>query len=140
MKEEDNLFVITPHQLNLNDIYSLVDSPSNGAIVVMSGMVRNNTKGKGVLCLDYEAYTPMALAFFRQISRECKQKFTIDWVAIHHRIGRLTIGEVSVLVAVSAAHRRDAFAGCQYSIDRVKQEAPIWKKENWLEGGSTWVD
>lgn len=140
MKEEDRLFVITDHQLSLTEIYNLVDSPSNGAIVVMSGMVRNMTRGREVLFLNYEAYTSMALAFFQQISRECKQKFTIDRVAIHHRIGRLRIGEISVLVAVSAAHRQDAFQGCQYTIDRVKQKAPIWKQEYWAEGGSTWVD
>lgn len=121
--------MVTSDQLVLSNIYDLVDDGGNGAIVIMSGMVRNHNGGKAVAYLDYEAYIPMALVVFEQISRDCKQSFAIDRVAIHHRIGRLTIGEISVLVAVSAPHRLDAFRGCQYTIDRLKNEAPIWKRE-----------
>jgi len=126
--------------LFLTDIYAQVDDPSNGAVVVMSGTVRNQTDGKAVICLEYQAYEPMALQVFYQIAADIRQKWSdVNRIVIYHRIGRLQIGEISVLVAVGCPHRAEAFVACQYAIDRLKHQAPIWKKEHWQDGSSTWV-
>jgi molybdopterin synthase catalytic subunit len=106
----------------------------------MSGMVRNNTDGKAVVALEYQAYEPMALNIFQQIADEIHQTWTdVTHVVIHHRVGKLQIGEVSVLVAVGCPHRTEAFAACQYAIDTLKHNAPIWKKEHWADGSTSWV-
>jgi len=126
--------------LALETAYALADDPANGAIVVMSGMVRNNTDGKAVVALEYQAYEPMAIRVFQQIAAEMRQTWTaVTHVVIHHRIGRLTIGEISVLVAVGCPHRSEAFAASQFAIDTLKHTAPIWKKEHWADGSSGWV-
>jgi molybdopterin synthase catalytic subunit len=133
-------FRISFAPLSLEDIYNLVDAPSNGAIVVMSGTVRNQTDGKPVVFLEYQAYEPMALEIFRQIAAEIRQQWPgTHRVAIHHRIGRLQIGEISVLVAIGYPHRGEAFEACRYAIDTLKHTAPIWKKEYWTDGSSNWV-
>jgi molybdopterin synthase catalytic subunit len=108
----------------------LADSPANGAIVVMSGMVRNQTDGRPVVALEYQAYEPMALQVFKQIAAQIRQVWPdVNRVVIHHRTGRLSVGEISVLIAVGCPHRSEAFAACQLAIDTLKQNAPIWKKE-----------
>jgi molybdopterin synthase catalytic subunit len=133
-------FAITFAPLSLDEVYALADDPSNGAIVVMSGMVRNQTDGKPVVALEYQAYEPMAMQIFRQIAAEIRQQWTdVNRVAIHHRVGKLRIGEISVLVAVGCPHRSEAFAACRYAIDTLKHNAPIWKKEHWEDGSSSWV-
>jgi molybdopterin synthase catalytic subunit len=107
---------------------------------VMSGTVRNQTDGMPVVSLEYQAYEPMALRVFEQIAAEIRQLWTdVNRVVIHHRIGRLRVGEISVLVAVGCPHRSEAFAACRYAIDTLKHNAPIWKKEHWQDGSSTWV-
>lgn len=117
-----------------------MDDSANGAIVVMSGMVRDNTEGKGVVALEYQAYEPMALEIFRQIAAQIRQTWTdVTRVAIHHRTGKLHVGEISVLVAVGCPHRSEAFAACQFAIDTLKHNAPIWKKEHWQDGSTSWV-
>jgi molybdopterin synthase catalytic subunit len=127
--------------LSLDEIYRQVDDPANGAIVVMSGMVRNNTEGKAVKYLEYQAYEPLALKVFTQIAREIRSQWAgITHVAILHRVGKLKIGEISVLVAVGAPHRGEAFGACQYAIDTLKHQAPIWKKEHWQDGATSWVN
>ncbi|MEB3355293.1 MAG: molybdenum cofactor biosynthesis protein MoaE [Synechococcales bacterium] len=126
--------------LSLTEVYDLADDPANGAVVVMSGMVRNQTDGKPVVALDYQAYEPMALQVFRQIAAEIRKQWPdVTHVVIHHRTGKLQIGEISVLVAVGCPHRSEAFAACQYAIDTLKHQAPIWKKEIWANGSSSWV-
>ena len=136
---KDN-FRISFAPLSLEDVYSLAEDPGNGAIVVMSGTVRNQTDGKPVTYLEYQAYQPMAVEIFRQIAREIRTLWTdTKRVVIHHRIGKLQLGEISVLVAVGCPHRGEAFAACQYAIDTLKHNAPIWKKEYWSDGSSTWV-
>jgi molybdopterin synthase catalytic subunit len=133
-------FRISFAPLSLDEVYSLADDPANGAIVVMSGTVRQQTDGKPVLYLEYQAYEPMALTIFRQIAAEIRQRWTdTNRVVIHHRIGKLEIGEISVLVAVGCPHRAEAFEACRYAIDTLKHNAPIWKKEFWADGSSTWV-
>lgn len=133
-------FVITYAALSLQEVYELADDPANGAVVVMSGMVRNNTDGQSVVALEYQAYEPMAIKIFQQIAQEIRQRWSdATHVVIHHRVGRLTIGEISVLVAIGCPHRTEAFAACQYAIDTLKHNAPIWKKEHWADGSSSWV-
>ncbi|QYX31992.1 molybdenum cofactor biosynthesis protein MoaE [Sphaerospermopsis torques-reginae] len=138
-KAEDS-FGITLAPLLLEEIYTKADNPANGAVVVMSGMVRNQTDGKAVVALEYQAYEPMALQVFYQIAADIRSQWPdVNRVVIYHRIGRLKIGEISVLVAVGSPHRREAFAACQYAIDTLKHNAPIWKKEHWQDGSSSWV-
>lgn len=141
LKQQSNdNFAITLAPLSLVDVYSLADDPANGAVIVMSGTVRNQTHGRPVVCLEYQAYQPMALNIFATIAQEIRQKWSsVNRVVIHHRMGRLQIGEISVLVAIGSPHRSEAFAACQYAIDTLKHNAPIWKKEHWADGESTWV-
>lgn len=138
--ESQDSFAITLAPLALEEVYDLADDPRNGAIVVMSGMVRNQTGGRPVESLEYQAYQPMALKVFEQIATEIRQKWVdVSRVVIHHRVGHLRVGEISVLVAVGCPHRREAFEACQYGIDTLKHTAPIWKKEHWSDGSSSWV-
>jgi molybdopterin synthase catalytic subunit len=133
-------WAITFAPLSLEEVYALADDPSNGAVVVMSGMVRDRTDGKPVVALEYQAYEPMALQIFQQIAAEIRRRWQdVNRVVIHHRIGRLSIGEISVLVAVGCPHRGEAFEACRYAIDTLKHNAPIWKKEHWADGSSSWV-
>ena len=133
-------FAITLAPLDIQEIYQLASEPEYGAVVVMSGTVRNQTDGKPVIYLEYQAYEPMAMVIFRQIADEIKQKWAdANKVVIHHRIGKLKIGDISVLVAVGCPHRAEAFEACRYAIDTLKHNAPIWKKEYWSDGSSNWV-
>jgi molybdopterin synthase catalytic subunit len=137
-------FAVTFAPLSLEEVYTLADDSANGAIVVMSGMVRNQTDGKPVVALEYQAYEPMALRVFKQIAADIRESWTdVTRVVIHHRTGRLQVGEISVLVAVGCPHRSEAFAACKYAIDTLKHNAPIWKKEWYGEQNgrlsSSWV-
>jgi molybdopterin synthase catalytic subunit len=106
----------------------------------MSGTVRNQTQGKPVVSLEYQAYEPMALTIFRSIAAEIRQRWQgTNKIVIHHRIGHLLIGEISVLVAVGCPHRAEAFEACRYAIDTLKHNAPIWKKEHYQDGSSSWI-
>lgn len=126
--------------LCLTEVYQLADDGGNGAIVLMSGTVRNQTEGKPVLFLEYQAYEPMAMLVFQQIAQDIRHRWTdTNRIVIHHRTGRLQIGQISVLVAVGCPHRGEAFAACRYAIDTLKHNAPIWKKEHWADGSSNWV-
>jgi molybdopterin synthase catalytic subunit len=136
---QDSL-AITFAPLSLDRVYRLADDRANGAVVVMSGTVRDSTDGKPVIYLEYQAYEPMAIVVFRQIACAIRQKWTdTNRIVIHHRIGKLELGEISVLVAVGCPHRGEAFAACRHAIDTLKHNAPIWKKEYWQDGSSNWV-
>ncbi|MBE9049451.1 molybdenum cofactor biosynthesis protein MoaE [Nostocales cyanobacterium LEGE 11386] len=138
-KAEDS-FAITFAPLSLEEIYAKTNDPANGAVVVMSGMVRNQTDGQPVVSLEYQAYETMALRVFYQIAADIRSSWSdVNRVVIYHRIGRLSVGEISVLVAVGCPHRSEAFAACRYAIDTLKHNAPIWKKEHWADGSSSWV-
>lgn len=113
--------------------------PEDGAVVVFEGIVRNHSRGRKALYLEYEAYEPMALDSMREIRAEARRKFPVDQVVIVHRVGRLEIGETSVAIIVTAAHRAAAFDACRYAIDELKQRVPIWKKE-YFEDGSAWAE
>ncbi len=140
----DDRYAIGFAPLSLDEVYQLADDPANGAVVVMSGTVRNSTDGQAVAYLEYQAYEPMAVRIFAQIGWEIRQQWPdANRVVIHHRVGKLKIGEISVLVAVGCPHRGEAFAACKYAIDTLKHQAPIWKKEWYGEVtgklSSTWV-
>ncbi len=131
---------ITYAPLDLAQVYQLADHAQNGAVVLMSGTVRNQTNGEPVKYLEYQAYEPMAINIFQQISDRIFQQWQkTNRVVIHHRLGKLMIGEISVLVAVGCPHRGDAFSACRYGIDTLKHNAPIWKKEHFDNGVSSWV-
>ncbi len=133
-------FAIAFSPLSIDRAYELADDGANGAIVLFSGMVRNQTDGQPVVALEYQAYEPMAAQVFKQIAAEIRTRWPdITHVIIHHRTGKLTIGEISVLVAIGSPHRSEAFAACQYAIDTLKHNAPIWKKEHWKDGSTSWV-
>lgn len=110
----------------------------DGAAVVFAGVVRNNSRGQSTLYLEYEAYEPMALAQMRRLAAQARSNFAIDRMAVVHRLGRLEIGEISVAIVVTSAHRGPAFDACRWAIDRLKKMVPIWKKE-YFAGGAVWV-
>ncbi len=129
---------VTQEQIRLESVFDRVRRDGCGAVVSFVGTVRDNSEGKRVLYLEYDAYPEMAKKKLADIAREIKDKWHIGDVAITHRLGRIEIGEIAVAVAVSSAHRRQAFAACQYAIDRIKEVVPIWKKE-FYEEGSAWI-
>ncbi len=129
---------ITNKPINIDDIIKSVASQNAGAIDVFIGTVRNNTKGKAVVKLDFEAYEPMAISELQKIVNTAKQKWAIEKVAVVHRVGLLALGEVPVVIAVSTPHRKDAFDACQFIIDTLKETVPIWKKEI-FDDGAVWV-
>ena len=137
-------FAIGFAPLSLDEVYRQADDAGNGAVVLMSGTVRDRTDGRSVDYLEYQAYEPMAIRVFAAIGWEIRDRWSdANRVVIHHRVGKLKIGEISVLVAVGCPHRGEAFAACQYAIDTLKHQAPIWKKEWFNEANgqrsSTWV-
>lgn len=111
----------------------------DGAVLVFEGVVRNQTRGRKTLYLDYEAYEQMALQQMEELAAQALQQFQIRDLAIVHRLGRLEIGETSVLIAVASAHRGAAFDACRWLIDTLKRTVPIWKKEH-FEDGAVWAD
>jgi MoaE-MoaD fusion protein len=115
-----------------------VGNPAAGAIVTFAGTTRRDNAGRKVTRLEYEAYEPMALSEMRKLAREAGQRWPIVRIAMTHRIGAVEIGETSVAIAVSAAHRGAAFDACRFAIDRLKETVPIWKKE-YFEGGEIWI-
>jgi len=111
----------------------------NGAIATFLGFVRGQNLGRRVERLEYEAYAPLALRAFERIAGEIGERWPSVRIALHHRTGRLDLGEASVAIAAGSPHRADAFAACRYAIERVKQIAPIWKHE-YFEGGDVWIE
>ncbi len=129
---------IKQEPLSLNDCMTFVQEESVGGIVHFVGTVRNQTQGKKVLRLEFESYIPMAKKEMKKIAEEILKKWDIKKIAIHHRIGVLEVGEIPVIITVSAAHRKEAFEACQFAIDTLKKTVPIWKKEI-FENGEIWV-
>ena len=132
------MFEIVDHPIDERAVVTAVEWPGAGAVVTFAGVVRDNSKGKRVLYLEYEAYPEMAVKQMRVIADEMRARWGLERVAMAHRTGRLEIGEASVFIAVAAPHRGEAFEACRYAIDRLKQILPVWKKEVW-EGGEYWV-
>ena len=130
-------YLLTRSPIPTADLVRQQKAAEDGAVVVFEGVVRNNSGGRRTLYLEYEAYEPMAIRKMEEIGEEAKRKFAIDHIGMMHRLGRLEVGETSVAIIVTAAHRRAAFGACQFAIDRLKQIVPIWKKE-YFEDGSVW--
>lgn len=131
-------FWITDQPLDIETVIAKVIRPEAGAVNLFTGTVREFTKEKRTLFLEYQAYKPMAEKKLAEIGREIEAKWGNAKTAIAHRIGRLDISELAVVIAVSTPHRKDAFAASRYAIDRIKEIVPIWKKEHW-EDGSQWI-
>jgi molybdopterin synthase catalytic subunit len=125
---------IVPH-----DIVPALERPEDGAIVIFDGVVRNHSRGRRTLYLEYESYEDMALKQLEELAIQAKEQFAIRDVTIVHRLGRIEVGESSVLIAVFSAHRAAAFDACRWVIDTLKRTVPIWKKE-FFEDGAIWAD
>jgi len=126
------------HPIDVQEVLHAVQLPEAGAIDVFIGTTRNHSNGKEVLSLEYEAYEPMALKEMEKIENEVKTRWQVHRLAMVHRIGRVGVGEASIVIAVSASHRKEAFEACRYAIDTLKREVPIWKREIFVDG-EMWV-
>jgi molybdopterin synthase catalytic subunit len=136
------LLSIGPEPLALEPLVAAVAGESDGrdgAVVTFLGLVRNHNLGRGVRYLDYEAYAPLALKTFARIADEAGGRWAGVRIGLHHRTGRLEVGEASVAIVAASPHRGDAYAACRYVIERVKQVAPIWKRE-YFDGGDVWIE
>ncbi len=124
--------------LSLDAAVAEVRSDDAGAIATFTGTVRRRSRGRDVLHLEYEAYVEMAEDVLAELAAELRERYDDTEIAIHHRVGRLAVGDASVVVAVSAPHRADALAACREAIDALKERVPVWKKEIY-EGGEEWI-
>jgi MoaE-MoaD fusion protein len=131
-------FRVTEEPLSLEAVVAEVADERAGGIATFTGTVRRQSRGREVTHLEYEAYTEMAEDVMSKLAADLQGAHDLCSVAIHHRVGRLEIGEASVLIAVSAPHRQDALAACREAIDRLKETVPLWKKEVY-EGGEEWI-
>ena len=132
-------FLIAEAPLDGAALERSVQTAQDGAVVLFTGVVRDNFGGRATRYLVYEAYAAMAVPVLEQIAAEAQRRWQIGRVAVHHRIGRLAIGEKAVIVAVAAPHRQAAFEAAAYIMDRIKEIAPIWKREHWVDGAAEWV-
>jgi len=131
-------FLLSEEPLSLDRVVDEVRSDEAGAIATFTGTTRVQSRGRTVTHLDYEAYEGMAERVMAELGEELRDRYTLTAVAIHHRVGRVSIGETSVVIAVSAPHRADALAACRDAIDELKERVPLWKKEVY-EGGEEWI-
>jgi molybdopterin synthase catalytic subunit len=136
---EEDLYALVRRRIETAEIFEQLKAPPDGAVVVFEGIVRNHSGGRETLYLEYEAYEAMAIAKMREIGGEMREKFAIRRLAMIHRLGRLEIGETSVLIVVCSAHRGAAFDACRYGIDTLKRNVPIWKKE-FFRDGAVWAE
>jgi molybdopterin synthase catalytic subunit/molybdopterin converting factor small subunit len=130
---------IVRERIDTEAVVGRLKRPADGAAVIFDGVVRDNTRGRRTLNLDYEAYEAMALKQMESLAMEARARFGVRAASIVHRLGRLEIGETSVLIVVAAAHRGAAFEACRWIIDTLKKTVPIWKKE-YFENGEVWAD
>jgi len=135
----NQFFRITRDPIPVSELAGQIRAAEDGAVVIFEGIVRNHSRGRATLYLEYEAYESMALRKMEEVGAEARGKFAIDGIGMIHRLGRLEIGETSVAIFVSAEHRGAAFGACQFAIDRLKQIVPIWKKEYFADG-SVWAE
>ena len=133
------LTAITTERLDHAGLANALDSTGIGAVAVFLGLVRDNNRGKRVLYLEYEAYEPLALRGLDLIVEEARERWPDVRLGIHHRIGRMEIGEASVAIAAASPHRANAFSASRYAIERIKQIVPIWKHE-YFDGGDVWIE
>ena len=129
-----HIFAITRDPIDSQTLASSLKRPEDGAVVIFEGVVRNNTKGRPTSYLEYDCYQEMALKQMESLSRDALARFSVRHVTLVHRLGRLNVGETSVLVVVASAHRAQAFDACRWLIDTLKKTVPIWKKETFVDG------
>lgn len=129
--QEDVIAPEALHDAVLND--------ADGAVATFAGVVRDHSLGRATAYLEYDAYRPMAEKKMAEIGSEVRARWDVDRIGMLHRVGRLEIGEISVLIAISSAHRKAALEACHYAIDRLKETVPIWKKEVWTDG-EAWIE
>jgi molybdopterin synthase catalytic subunit len=132
------VYRITTEPIDLGRLVAAVQDPAAGGIATFTGTTRDHNEGRRVTLLEYEAYPGMAEREMERIGAEAARRWPICKIAMVHRAGRVPVGEASVAIAVSAAHRDEAFAACRFAIDRLKEIVPIWKKEH-FEGGEVWI-
>jgi molybdopterin synthase catalytic subunit len=133
------VYRVTDEPLSADELVDLVTVPEAGGVAVFLGVVRDNNAGRRVVALEYEGHVPMAEAKLKEIGEAVHRRWPgVKQVAMVHRLGRLQVGEASVIIAVSSAHRREAFEACHFAIDRLKETVPIWKREI-FEDGAVWV-
>jgi molybdopterin converting factor subunit 1 len=137
--DDEGLFEVTEAPLDPQALIERVRRDESGAVAVFLGVVRDNSEGKRVLHLEYDAYPEMATKVMRELAAEARERWPVTAVAIAHRTGRLDVGETSLVAAVSSPHRKEAFEACHWLVDRLKEQVPIWKKEVW-EGGEVWIE
>jgi MoaE-MoaD fusion protein len=133
------IVALTREYIDRDALVAALQQPGDGAVVVFDGIVRDNTRGRKTLYLDYEAYEEMALEQMQKLAREAGERFAIDRVGVVHRLGRLEIGESSIVIVVTSAHRAAAFDACRWLIDTLKRTVPVWKKEHFTDG-AVWKD
>jgi molybdopterin synthase catalytic subunit len=133
------IVALTRERIDRDALVAALQQPGDGAVVVFDGIVRDNTRGRKTLYLDYEAYEEMALDQMQKLAREAAERFAMDRVGVVHRLGRLEIGESSIVIVVTSAHRAAAFDACRWLIDTLKRTVPVWKKEHFTDG-AVWKD
>ena len=133
------MVVLTSDPIDYHQLTEDVRSHDAGAVVLFLGTVREMTAGRQTVALDYEAFPEMARSRMAQLESEARDQWPVTEAGIIHRLGHLELGDISVAVAVSCPHRKDAFDAGRFLIDRLKEEVPIWKKENWSDGSTEWV-
>jgi molybdopterin synthase catalytic subunit len=136
---EPTVIALTRERIDAEKLVAAAKRGEDGAVVVFDGIVRNNTRGRQTVHLDYEAYEEMALKQMKELAEEALDKFGVRQVTLVHRLGRLAVGETSVLIVVASAHRGAAFEACRWVIDTLKKTVPIWKKETFVDG-AVWAD
>src|SRR5258708_4121528 len=136
---EENMYALIRKPIETAEIVAQLKAPADGAVVVFEGIVRNHSGNRATLYLEYEAYEAMAIAKMREIGEQMREKFSIRRFAMIHRLGKVEIGETSVLIAVCSAHRAAAFDACRFAIDTLKSTVPIWKKE-FFRDGAAWAE
>ncbi len=133
------MIAISADPIDVARVVESVHDPSAGAVNIFIGTTRGVSEGRRILRLEYEAYEPMAVSCLNRIAQDAAAQWRVTRISVVHRTGIVPVGEASVVIAVSAPHRSDAFAACRFIIERVKTEVPIWKKE-YYEGGAIWVE
>ena len=135
------LVAVTPDPLDLQSLITTttLGAAGAGAVATFTGLVRDRNQGRTVTFLEYEAYEPLAVRALERITDEARGAWPAVRMGMHHRIGRLEIGEASIIIVATSPHRADAFAACRYAIERVKQIVPIWKREH-FDGGEVWLE
>jgi molybdopterin synthase catalytic subunit len=132
------MIAITESPINLQEVFESVVTPETGGINLFVGTTRNHSHGRAVTVLEYEAYEPMALKMMNEIADRARQTWEVQKVSLVHRVGKVPIGESSVVIAVSAAHRDEAFKACRFLIDELKRVVPVWKREYFADGTVEW--